>query len=323
LEVVLITITLSDGFLVRLDGRRQMREKKGTVDDCNKIWPTREQVIVRPELFSADKFNFSKVHASERIIPLLKLRTNGIDSQQHTSSPSPSPSPSPSSSPSPSPSPSSSTDVDVEFGDYQVVTNKYPLAFRHVLLVASEIRPQIIRRADVYAAIDFVTNYTNELFVFFSSWSAGATVNHFHMQLYPSADIPIFALPSQAKASDRGSSSSSDNNKAQRTIRDYPAANTVYEMQAAGIDSIEQACNDIEQCIEHNRPHNLLITKTRIYLFVRARDPLVREQARELYGQLPACLEFAGTFNAYDAAKYASLDGERMRQIMSMCTEEL
>lgn len=270
-----------------------MREKKGTADDCDKVWPSRDEVVVQPALFGADKFNFTKVLDAERLVPHVALAIEPLASTTDDGAVS-----------------------SVRRASYSVLVNKFPLAYLHVLLVASELRPQVLTRHDLYAAIDFVTHHTRELFVFFSSWSAGATVNHLHMQLYPRADVPLFTLAVEPEPEHTSSALG-----ARYSVRDYPAAHHVYDVLDA--TSVARACADLAACIESNRPHNVLVTAERIYLFPRVRDPLLRQAARELYGQPPACLEFAGVFNAYDLETFEALNAERMRELMRMCTESL
>ena len=83
-------------------------------------------------------------------------------------------------------------------GEYQLLTNKFPLFPSHMLLVASEEVPQQLSLQHLEAVSQLVTA-TSAFCAYFNSWRASASVNHFHCHLIeelpPVALLPLVPHP--------------------------------------------------------------------------------------------------------------------------------
>ena len=82
---------------------------------------------------------------------------------------------------------------DVDDGRYRVVVNMYPLARRHVLVCAADVRPQQLVEADV-GAIAALLSESPGLSAWYNSWGASASVNHLHVHVVDDA-LPALRRP--------------------------------------------------------------------------------------------------------------------------------
>ena len=82
-------------------------------------------------------------------------------------------------------------------GRYDVLSNRFPLFPKHMLLVAGNLVPQQMSRAHLDAVIELL--HPTTFCAYFNSWCASASVNHFHCHLIdefpPVTAFPLVAGP--------------------------------------------------------------------------------------------------------------------------------
>lgn len=193
-------------------------------------------------------------------------------------------------------------ELELAQGLYAVVTNKFPACRHHLLLVARELRPQILGLQDLEAIREFLGR--SSFLAFFNSWSAAASVNHLHLQLLDE-EVPLLHFPLE-------SAENLPNSEAQR-IRSYPAVNLVFPAQA-----VAAAWNVVRMLQEANQPHNLFFTQEWTYLFPRNPDP--RQKGLEILGEQTGALEYAGVFTTYERSFYNGLTLERIETLLRTTT---
>jgi hypothetical protein len=152
--------------------------------------------------------------------------------------------------------------------DYRVVVNKWPVYRRHIMLVSTDLRPQVrsaawaavllhnatrrrrsqrlppvspnpqvLLRADLAAAAAFMRASSLPC-LFFNSWSAGASVNHFHFQAMDEAPpvvhlqtVAVAVSPAMATA---GVGGGVQGGAALLRLRGFPAHHTVVRLLPEG-----------------------------------------------------------------------------------------
>jgi hypothetical protein len=190
---------------------------------------------------------------------------------------------------------------------YHVVVNKYPALPQHLLLVSEDLRPQILTRHDLQAIHEFIQSVSHSCLAFFNSWSAAATVNHLHFQIFKGpAPIQGFSLESVGVMHESPI----------YRVQTYPADNIVFD--AANIDAVWK---EVRRLISANQPHNLLFSSTHTYLFPRNADP--NPKGREIYGEETGGIEYAGIFIAYDREIFESLTLQCIEELLSKTTQAI
>lgn len=278
-------------FVKRLNAHRQAKHKKGTIDDTAQ----HDAVIdVAPALFPPERFHFNKVDPREVLHARIAL---------------------------PPPSPPSPAQPQQDHGDglpqhqdgapasrlYTLLVNKYPLGPCHTILASSERRPQVLTLPDLDAARHFVEHAVPSLALFYNSWSAGASVNHFHFQTFPAALLPFTAHASGA--GDGGAGDGDDRDP-------WPAA-----FQLFALEDVRGAHEAVQRCLQQNKPHNLLIARAfGIALFTRTADTARLREARRVYQDYPAGLECAGVFTPATRSLFQELDEQRIAWLLASTT---
>ncbi|MDA0842102.1 MAG: hypothetical protein O2857_30440, partial [Planctomycetota bacterium] len=198
---------------------------------------------------------------------------------------------------------------------YHVVVNKFPALPQHLLLVADDLRPQILTRRDLQAIHEFIQSINHQpsaishsCLAFFNSWSAAATVNHLHFQIFKGpAPIQGFSMESVAISYEAPT----------YRVHGYPADNIVFD--AANIDAVWK---EVHRLISGNQPHNILFSHTYTYLFPRNPDPT--QKGKEIYGEEEVGgIEYAGIFIAYDRQTFDSLTLQRIEELLSRTTQAI
>ena len=255
-------------YIKRLEPRRKQKQKKGTPDDCDIVRPD-ETTIVSPEI-DPTRFNFTKIHPEERL---------------HT--------------------------IELAGSQYHFVVNKYPALPRHLLLVSDELRPQVLTHQDLQTIHEFINHQPSTIdhafLAFFNSWSAAATVNHLHFQIFE-GPAPIQGLSLESV----GQSYAAPTYR----VPAHPAANIVFD--AASVDAVWE---EVHRLISANQPHNLLFSPTHTYLFPRNPDPM--QKGKEIYDEEPGGIEYAGIFIAYDRPTFEGLTLPRIEELLRMTTSQL
>jgi hypothetical protein len=88
--------------------------------------------------------------------------------------------------------------LQLSSGRYDMLTNKFPLFPKHMLLVANALVPQQMTAAHLSAVTELIGS-TAGFCAYFNSWCASASVNHFHCHVIdeqpPVAQLPLVSGP--------------------------------------------------------------------------------------------------------------------------------
>jgi len=175
-------------------------------------------------------------------------------------------------------------------GSYDVLTNKFPLFPKHMLLVARSLVPQQMNAAHLSAITELLS--ASSFCAYFNSWCASASVNHFHCHIIdefpPVTGFPLVAGPLVAGV---------------RCLipQGFPGFCYVFarSMVAPTVDTVLRAMQ------ADNQPHNLLFTPRFIYVFPK---PIERPaRSFELYPETVGGPELIGSFTVYGEAVFDSL----------------
>lgn len=180
--------------------------------------------------------------------------------------------------------------LELTGGRYEVLTNKFPLFPKHMLLVCTELVPQQMTQAHLRSIGELIR--PTSFCAYFNSWCASASVNHFHChvidELPPVARMPLVAGPPLASGV--------------RPLqpRAFPGNCYVFEWS-----QLEHVAAAIWAMQEDNQPHNLLFTPAYVYVWPK---PLQRpERSFELYPETVGGPELLGSFTVYQEADFARL----------------
>ena len=239
---------------------------------------------------------------------------------------------------------------------YRLVVNKWPIYRRHVLLVSDELRPQVLRRADLGAAAAFMRRpLKNRLpCLFFNSWSAGASVNHFHFQAadqrLPIMDCEVVAVAAAVAAAAAGGQHPSSAAAASSALqlRGFPAHHAVVRLlpgavgaaaapeegrgEGGGEDlgaaftdtAVEQLWRLVSAMQASNQPHNAFFFGGLAVLVPRSRDPRRRGRFHRGCGGVDfGCNEFGGWFTAFTEDAFEQYDAGAAAAAMQECSEAI
>jgi len=196
-------------------------------------------------------------------------------------------------------------------GEYQLLTNKFPLFPSHMLLVASEEVPQQLSLQHLEAVSQLVTA-TSAFCAYFNSWRASASVNHFHCHLIeelpPVALLPLAPHPRPPHGAPAG---------ACYTPQGYPGE--CYVFPAAGSAPLLAALVHAMQAA--NQPHNLLVTPRHIYLWPKPTEAPPR--SLELYPETVGGPELLGSFTVYTRRDFDRLTASDATELTAINTATL
>jgi hypothetical protein len=191
-------------------------------------------------------------------------------------------------------------------GRYDVLTNKFPLFPKHMLLVADALVPQQMTAAHLSAVTELIGT-TSGFCAYFNSWCASASVNHFHCHVIdehpPVAKLPLVSGPVVAGT---------------RCLQPQGFLGFCFVFPFA---ALAEASLAIEAMQLANQPHNLLVTPHHVYIFPK---PLNRpERSFELYPETVGGPELLGSFTVYTPELYQSLDAPSCDELMRLNTAPL
>lgn len=194
-------------------------------------------------------------------------------------------------------------ELELAGGAYSVLPNKYPACRCHLLLVARDLRPQVLSLQDLQALQELLGRCSFN--AFYNSWSAAASVNHLHFQLLDD-DTPLLRFPIQpaATAAARGLIGHASG---------FPACHQVFPASALG-----DLWQEVQALLDSNQPHNLFWSSDRVYLFPRNPDP--RARAKDILGEEMGALECAGVFTLYERALFDALSLDKIRTLLRLTT---
>jgi len=190
-------------------------------------------------------------------------------------------------------------------GRYDVLTNKFPLFPKHMLLVANALAPQQMTATHLVAITEVLQ--ASSFCAYFNSWCASASVNHFHCHLIdefpPVTNLPL--VPGPVVAGTRC-----------LQPQGFPGFCFVFEYaKMAYVDHIIRAMQ------EDNQPHNLLFTPRHVYVWPK---PLVRPaRSFDLYPETVGGPELLGSFTVYTPEHYAALAAESADELVRINTSPL
>jgi len=199
--------------------------------------------------------------------------------------------------------------LELQSGAYDVLTNKFPLFEKHMLLVCKDLVPQQMAKGHLSAITELLQACS--FCAYFNSWCASASVNHFHCHLIDEFP-PVTALPLED-----GPTLTADGVTARaKKPQGLPGVCHVFEAGEvrllAGLIAAMQGAN---------QPHNLLFTPSHVYFWPK---PLERpERSFALYPETVGGPELIGSFTVYDQECYNKMDEAAARELLAINTAEL
>jgi len=193
-------------------------------------------------------------------------------------------------------------------GRYDVLTNKFPLFPKHMLLVSDSLVPQQMTRHHLAAITELLKAST--FCAYFNSWCASASVNHFHCHLIDEFP-PVTAYPLVAGPMIGGGV---------RCLqpRGFPGFCYVFPVNPTSLMLVDAAVSAMQA---DNQPHNLLFTPNYIYVFPK---PLARPaRSFELYPETVGGPELIGSFTVYTPDVYEGLTAEHAEELVRINTAPL
>jgi len=198
-------------------------------------------------------------------------------------------------------------------GEYQLLTNKFPLFPSHMLLVASEEVPQQLTLQHLEAVTQLVTA-TSAFCAYFNSWRASASVNHFHCHLIeelpPVAALPLAPHPRPPHCAGAPLG-------ACYTPQGYPGE--CYVFPATGSAPLLSALVHAMQAA--NQPHNLLLTPRHVYLWPKPSEAPAR--SLEMYPETVGGPELLGSFTVYTQHDFDRLTASDATELTAINTATL
>jgi hypothetical protein len=202
-------------------------------------------------------------------------------------------------------------------GQYDVLSNKFPLFPRHMLLVCRELVAQQMTMSHLKSLTSLLQ--ATSFCAYFNSWCASASVNHFHCHLIdehpPVTAFPLVSGPTV------GMMAKPDGTPLPgcRTLspQGFPGFCYVYPTGSALVH-VDAAIRAMQA---DNQPHNLLFTPRFVYVFPK---PLVRpERSAQLYPETVGGPELIGSFTVYGEGDYAALSARTVEELVRINTAPL
>lgn len=195
--------------------------------------------------------------------------------------------------------------LELSSGRYELLTNKFPLFPKHMLLVAKALVAQQMTHHHLLAITEVL--HASTFCAYFNSWCASASVNHFHCHLIDEFP-PVTAFPLVAGPMVGGARC--------LTPQGFPGFCYVFPTSQLGV--VDEAIRSMQA---DNQPHNLLFTPRYIYVFPK---PLVRPaRSFELYPETVGGPELIGSFTVYTSTVYEGLCSEHVDELVRINTAPL
>jgi len=206
--------------------------------------------------------------------------------------------------------------LQLSCGRYDVLTNKFPLFSKHMLLVCGSLVPQQMNMCHLQALTELLQATT--FCAYFNSWCASASVNHFHCHLvdefppvtaYKLVAGPIVGLMSKPDGTPLPGFRC-------YTPQGFPGCCYVYPTSALlHVDAVVRAMQ------ADNQPHNMLFTPRFVYIFPK---PAVRpSRSFELYPETVGGPELIGSFTVYTQPVYDALSDIHIDELVRINTAPL
>jgi hypothetical protein len=193
-------------------------------------------------------------------------------------------------------------------GRYDVLTNKFPLFPKHMLLVCQDLVPQQMTQSHLASITQLLAHTT--FCAYYNSWCASASVNHFHCHVIDEFP-PVTAYPLVP-----GPTLSAHGGMRCLMPHGFPGHCYVFPTSSSAV--VAEAVYAMQA---DNQPHNLLFTPSYIYVFPK---PLSRPtRSQELYPETVGGPELIGSFTLYTRCHYDALTGEGANELMAINTAPL
>jgi len=190
-------------------------------------------------------------------------------------------------------------------GRYDVLTNKFPLFPKHMLLVAKALVAQQMNTTHLSAICEL--QQASSFCAYFNSWCASASVNHFHCHLIDEFP-PVTAFPLVPGPLVMGV----------RCLQPQGFPGFCYVFRKESVALVDAAVRAMQQ---DNQPHNLLFTPKFIYVFPK---PLARPaRSFELYPETVGGPELIGSFTVYNQSVYDGLTSAHVDELCRINTAPL
>jgi len=193
----------------------------------------------------------------------------------------------------------------LDSGRYDVLSNKFPLFPKHMLIVAVSPVPQQMTPPHLLAVCQLLS--ASNFCAYFNSWCASASINHFHCHLIDEFP-PVTAFPLVAGPTVHGVSS--------LLPQGFPGFCYVFPMSSLGV-----VADAVRAMQEDNQPHNMLFTPRFVYIFPK---PHIRpERSFDLYPETVGGPELIGSFTVYTEADYDAISSEAIDELVRINTAPL
>jgi hypothetical protein len=190
-------------------------------------------------------------------------------------------------------------------GRYDVLTNKFPLFPKHMLLVCQDLVPQQMTQSHLASITQLLAHTT--FCAYYNSWCASASVNHFHCHVIDEFP-PVTAYPLVPGPCVGG----------QRVLTPQGFPGFCYVFPSERVDTVAAAVNAM---LVDNQPHNLLFTPRHVYVFPK---PLSRPaRSAELYPVTVGGPELIGSFTVYQRDEYDELESSHVDELCRINTAPL
>mmetsp|Transcript_67385 Transcript_67385/g.133539 ORF Transcript_67385/g.133539 Transcript_67385/m.133539 type:complete len:407 (-) Transcript_67385:436-1656(-) len=190
-------------------------------------------------------------------------------------------------------------------GRYDILSNKFPLFPKHMLLVAVSLEPQQMTGPHLNSVCQLLQ--ASSFCAYFNSWCASASVNHFHCHLIDEFP-PVTAFPLVSGPLVGGV----------RSLQPKGFPGFCYAFPISSLGLVETAVRAMQ---EDNQPHNMLFTPRFVYIFPK---PLERPaRSFELYPETVGGPELIGSFTVYTQEDYDAISNESIDELVRINTAPL
>ena len=195
--------------------------------------------------------------------------------------------------------------LSLESGEYEILTNKFPLFRSHLLLVAKALVPQQMNLMHL-EAISSLTRACS-FCAYFNSWCASASVNHFHTHLIGEMP-PVTALPLAPGPLVFGV----------RCLIPVGFPGFCYVLKTSELPLVAAMVAAMQA---DNQPHNLLLTGRHVYVWPKPHER--PQRSFELYPETVGGPELIGSFTVYAMDDYEALSLPAMEEALRINTAPL
>jgi len=197
--------------------------------------------------------------------------------------------------------------LHLQSGIYEILSNKFPLFPKHMLLVAKSPVAQQMTSNHLVAIMELLQACS--MSAYFNSWRASASVNHFHCHLIDELP-PVTALPLISGPLING----------QRCWQPQGFPGFCYVFEANQLALVTAVVHAMQ---EDNQPHNMLFTPRRPLVYIFPKPHQRPERSFDLYPETVGGPELIGSFTVYNEADYSALTPAVAEELVRINTAPL